>query len=1131
MPPTSDRSRDLLFGLLALQTGLINQAQLVAAFHAWTQARERSMAEILAEQGAISAACVTLVEGLVIEHLRRHDNDPERSLVAIGIGRSTRECLAHIGDPELDASLAQVAPGSTEHDADPDRTATYSVGIATGGGLRFQILRPHARGGLGALFIARDTELNREVALKQILEDHADDQGSRARFVLEAEITGGLEHPGIVPVYGLGTYPDGRPFYAMRFVRGESFKAAIASFRADPALKRNPGAQSLALRKLLRRFLDLCNAIDYAHSRGVLHRDIKPANVILGKYGETLVVDWGLAKAVGRAQPAAASEERTLVPTLSSGSSETLPGAVLGTPAFMSPEQAAGDLEHLGPRSDVYSLGATLYYLLTGEPPVVHDDVGTALQAVQTGDYRPPRQVDRAIDPALEAVCLKAMALRAEDRYPTARALAEDIDRWMADEPVTARKEPFVESVRRWMRRRRTAVTAGGAALAAGVLGLAAVLAVQARANVDLRAKNGELTAANARVQSANVDLLDANERVRQQFNLAMDAIELYHGDVSKELLLKERQFAGLRERLLRGAAEFYGKLEQRLEGQQDLESRRALGRAYFALGNLTYDIGKHSEAAAIHHKGLAVRRELLGRPGADAETTLDVVRSLIRLGNSMVDIHDLAARSAPFEEALRLAEQMVAAGAGSDEARAVLADCLLNLAEVIWTGPEQGSALALARRARVILRELVAKDPSHPRYLELLSQCHLTIGYQLNRTGKPAEAIVSEKEGLSIYEKLADARPDSYDLKDKLAKFHYNIAASLERLGRRDEAIASLRRAIAIWQRTAEANPAVIAVANNLAFGFNGLGHLLIAVGRPTEALEALAPSQPILRRLADADPGRSSHQNNLAFNFTRTGQALARLGMWSEAREAFAGAMTIVQKRIDEHPAEKRYRRDLAGILSDFGGSLRKAGRAADAVAAFDRAKEIQQRLAAGPASAADRDALAVCESNAAAALLSLGRLSEARACCDRAIAIFGDLVKGDPKNDDHARGLAASLLRSGSIRVAAGDLAGGAADWRRALALYASHLPEGEGAIFQACCHGALAGLAAKDGAGVSTAEGESQAEQALAVLQRVSATGYRDNDLLRVETGFDPLRSRPDFQLLMMDLAMPHNPFTR
>ena len=251
----------------------------------------------------------------------------EKCLGSLAAAASTREVLSRLGDPTATATLSHVDPDATA-DADDGPTQPPGPAVAAGG-QRFRPLRPHAQGGLGAVFVALDTELNREVALKQILDRHADDLTSRSRFILEAEITGGLEHPGIVPVYGLGIHDDGRPYYAMRFIRGDSLKEAIAGFHSPPAAhragrsRRRPGrdraarrtpsgSRDLDLRKLLRRFLDVCNAIDYAHSRGVLHRDIKPANIVLGKHGETLVVDWGLAKVTGKGDPSAG--ERTMMP-------------------------------------------------------------------------------------------------------------------------------------------------------------------------------------------------------------------------------------------------------------------------------------------------------------------------------------------------------------------------------------------------------------------------------------------------------------------------------------------------------------------------------------------------------------------------------------------------------------------------------------------------------------------------------------------------------------------------------------------------------------------------------------------------------------------------------------------------
>jgi serine/threonine-protein kinase len=483
--------------------GLVEQGQLVAAFQAWTRDKARPLADHLVGRGDLDAEQRAGVEAMVALQLKKHGGDVERGLAAVPAGRSTRERLASLADPALEATLSHIGSGSMPTDGDADLTGTYHVRTATSDGHRFHVLRPHAQGGLGAVFVALDSELNREVALKHLREERADDPVSRQRFLVEAEITGGLEHPGIVPVYGLGTYGDGRPYYAMRFIRGDSLKEAIERFHADAGVRADAGRRSLGLRKLLRRSTDVCNAIEYAHSRGVLHRDIKPGNVIVGQHGETLVVDWGLAKPLGRDGPGADQAERTLVPSSASGSAETLPGQALGTPAYMSPEQARGDLDRLGPCADVYALGATLYALLTGRPPF-EGDVGTVLCRVQAGQSPRPRQLDPAIDPALEAVCLKAMATDPADRYASARALAEDVEKWMADEPVSAWREPLARRARRWARRNRTLVTAAATMVLVALAGLGAVLDVQRQANVALAAKNADLDRSNGELREAN---------------------------------------------------------------------------------------------------------------------------------------------------------------------------------------------------------------------------------------------------------------------------------------------------------------------------------------------------------------------------------------------------------------------------------------------------------------------------------------------------------------------------------------------------------------------------------------------------------------------------------------------------
>lgn len=721
---------------------------------------------------------------------------------------------------------------------------------------RFQILRKHAKGGLGEVFVAFDLELHREVALKEIQERYADHDESRDRFLLEAEVTGGLEHPGIVPVYGLGRYRDGRPYYAMRFIRGDSLKDAIDQFHVQEIDRRDLGRREIELRRLLARFIDVCNAIAFAHSRGVIHRDIKPANVMLGNFGETLVVDWGLAKALDRVDvKEEASDFGPLKSRLTSGGGETLAGSTVGTPSYMSPEQARGDVENTGTASDIYSLGATLYHILTGKAPVKGKNVLDLLDKVRKGDFPPPRSVDRRIHPALDAICMKAMANDPAKRYSSARGPARDIERFLADEPVSVYREPIVARLARWAKRRKTFVTTTAALLVLTVIALSI----------------------------GTVLIRREQARTEANFRLAKAAVDEMLSKFAEKDLAEIPQMERDRRAMLAKALDFYLTFLHDRAGDRSL--RRDVGLARRRLGDIEEMLGDYRLAESAYREALTS----FERSHVDPSTDLDAARTLANLGVLLKKENRFDEAERNLQAARAIFKKHLDKNPKDSETVRSINDCVYQLGALLAKRPGRTpEGEAVYRAAIAARRELVEAERGGSDDLRKLARFLNNWGILITKSDPPrAEAIF--REAIELQDKLEADQGSLAGFQFERARTRVNLGSALDIQKRSEDAIPLYEQAIKGYRSLASSFPSIPDYQSELAGAYSNWAMALRRLNRDADAREALSKAIDLGEKLVDRFPNRPDFRFFLGSTVSNLGVLFFEIGRKDEAIDLF--------------------------------------------------------------------------------------------------------------------------------------------------------------------------------------------------------------------------------------------------
>jgi tetratricopeptide (TPR) repeat protein len=851
----------------------------------------------------------------------------------------------------------------------------------------YDILSELGRGGMGVVYQARDTHLNRLVALKLILAGPGVGTEAHLRFQREAEVLAALHHPNIVQVHEVGQ-AEGTPFCALEYLPSGSLLAKL--LRAPM-----PARESAAVVGVVAR------AVHHAHERGILHRDLKPSNILLDADGTPKVGDFGLAKRVG--------EEHTHS------------GAVLGTPSYMAPEQAQGNLKAVGPAADVYGLGAVLYDLLTGRPPFRSDTALATLHQVLSDDPVPPVRLNSGVPRDLETVCLRCLRKDPKRRYASAAELADDLRRFLDGEPIRARRVGPGERAVKWTRRRPAA---------AGLVALAALTAAGLLAGGAWYARHEADRAAEA--QRLHEEARREQRRAADNFRLARAAVEEMLTRVAREKLAHTPHAERVRRELLEKALRFYEEFAARDSGS-DPELRREAARALVRVGDIRALLGDATAAEAAYRPGIALLAALADEFPDDPAPREDLAAGCNNLGNLLRD----AARHDEAEGAYRRAAELRQAlhdAAPAADARRELAVCLANLGALRHRQGRLDEAERDVRRALELLDGADEAESLQERARVLNNLARL-----LAETGRVTGATEVARDACAVLGRLAKERPDVPDHRQELAAAHQQLGDLL-----RDADPAAAEKAYdeAVRHRAALAAdfPAVPAYRQELAATHNGRALLFRAAGRGDAADDAERQALALKEKLAADQPTAAAYRRDLAGTYNNRGIALQLRNRRADAEEAYRKSLSLFGALAADHPGLPEYPREQARVRLNL-AALLAADRPDEAEAECRAALALLARLVSDfPAAPEHRQERGRALGTLATLLETQKQVTGAAEVSEQCVEEFARLADEFPAVVDYRQQLAEARLNLALVQRSAGAAEAGEQSCRAALDLFA-------------------------------------------------------------------------------------------